>query len=120
MQQKRIGAKIANEILMSIRAERKQRGEVPLTDPIGVDRDGNEITLADVLSSDDDVCEKAQRHEEHALLRNAVNDALTVREKKVIIMTADGCISLKIFQANSKIFLTSFMMKRSKRLTVIL
>ena len=77
---------IENEILMSIRAERKQRGEVPLTDPIGVDRDGNEITLADVLSSDDDVCEKAQRHEEHALLRNAVNDALTVREKKVIIM----------------------------------
>ena len=71
---------------MSIRAERKQRGEVPLTDPSGVDRDGNEITLADVLSSDDDVCEKAQRHEEHALLRNAVNDALTVREKKVIIM----------------------------------
>lgn len=58
MQQKRIGAKIANEILMSIRAERKQRGEVPLTDPIGVDRDGNEITLADVLSSDETYARK--------------------------------------------------------------
>ena len=53
MQQKRIGAKIANEILMSIRAEKKTKGEVPLNEPIGTDRDGNEITLADVLSSDE-------------------------------------------------------------------
>lgn len=77
---------IENEILMSIRAEKKTKGEVPLNEPIGTDRDGNEITLADVLSSDDDVCGEAQRNEEHALLRNAVNEALTDREKKVVIM----------------------------------
>ncbi|MDK2794245.1 MAG: polymerase sporulation-specific sigma factor [Caldanaerobacter sp.] len=36
---------IENEILMSIRAEKKMKGEVFLQDPIGVDKEGNEISL---------------------------------------------------------------------------
>ncbi len=77
---------IENEILMSIRAERKQRGEVPFGEPIGVDRDGNEITLADVLSSDEDVSAEVESREESKLLHIAVNEALTPREKQVITM----------------------------------
>ncbi len=46
---------IENEILMHLRAAKKNRGEVSLYDPIGVDREGNEITLLDVLGSDPDV-----------------------------------------------------------------
>ncbi|MDD2504595.1 MAG: sigma-70 family RNA polymerase sigma factor, partial [Clostridia bacterium] len=41
-----------NEILMTIRASKKTRGEVSLQDPIGVDKEGNEITLIDILGSD--------------------------------------------------------------------
>lgn len=46
---------IENEILMFLRSTRKTRSEVSLYDPIGVDREGNEITLIDVLGSDPDV-----------------------------------------------------------------
>lgn len=82
---------IENEILMSIRSERKQRGEVPFGEPIGVDRDGNEITLADVLSSEDDVSVEVEAREEAQLLRNAMNETLTPREKQVIIMRYGLC-----------------------------
>jgi len=46
---------IENEILMHLRSLKRVRGEVSLYDPIGVDREGNEITLLDVLGSDPDV-----------------------------------------------------------------
>jgi len=46
---------IENEILMHLRSLKRVRGEVSLYDPIGVDREGNEITLIDVLGSDPDV-----------------------------------------------------------------
>ncbi len=43
---------IENEILMTIRASKKTKGEVSLQDPIGIDKEGNEITLIDILGSD--------------------------------------------------------------------
>lgn len=45
---------IENEILMLFRNNKKQRNEVYLQDPIGVDKEGNEICLIDVLSSEKD------------------------------------------------------------------
>ena len=45
---------IENEILMTIRASRKTKGEVSLQDPIGMDKEGNEITLIDILGTDPD------------------------------------------------------------------
>ena len=43
---------IENEILMSIRAGKRIRQEVSLSLPIGTDKDGNEISLNDILGSD--------------------------------------------------------------------
>ena len=80
---------------MSIRAEKKTKGEVPLNGPIGTDRDGNEITLADVLSSDEDVARRAEQNQQNNRLREAVRLTLTPREQKVIIMRyglgGEGC-----------------------------
>ena len=45
---------IENEILMHLRTLKKSRGEVYIYDPIGVDKEGNEITLIDVLGTDPD------------------------------------------------------------------
>ncbi len=45
---------IDNEILMYIRANKKHRKNVSLSDAVGVDKDGNEITLMDVLPADDE------------------------------------------------------------------
>lgn len=46
---------IENEVLMFLRTRKRTRSEVFLSDPIGVDREGNEITLTDVLGTDPDV-----------------------------------------------------------------
>lgn len=46
---------IENEILMHLRSTKRVRQEVMLYDPIGSDRDGNEITLIDILSSEEDI-----------------------------------------------------------------
>ncbi len=40
---------------MQLRVSKKTKGDVSLYDPIGVDREGNEITLIDVLGSDPDL-----------------------------------------------------------------
>jgi len=46
---------IENEILMHLRAIKKNRIEVSLYDSIGVDKEGNEITLIDVLGTEAEV-----------------------------------------------------------------
>jgi RNA polymerase sporulation-specific sigma factor len=51
---------IENEILMYLRSTKKIRNEVMLHDPIGSDKEGNEITLIDVLASDNDVAERVE------------------------------------------------------------
>ena len=45
---------IENEILMSIRTSKKNRQEVSISLPIGTDKDGNEISLNDILGTDQD------------------------------------------------------------------
>ncbi len=43
---------IENEVLMYIRSTRKTKAEVYLEDPIGIDKEGNQINLLDVLGTD--------------------------------------------------------------------
>lgn len=82
-----IGRCVENEILMSVRSERKHRGEVSLDEPIGTDRDGNEITVGDVLGSDEEsVTETAERTMRAQGVRDAVDECLKGRERTVIIL----------------------------------
>ena len=41
---------IENEILMLIRTGKKHKNNLSLSEPVGVDKDGNELTLIDLLS----------------------------------------------------------------------
>ena len=45
---------IENEILMLIRAGKKHKNNVSLSDPVGTDKDGNELTLMDLLFEKED------------------------------------------------------------------
>ncbi|MBQ3123017.1 MAG: RNA polymerase sporulation sigma factor SigK [Firmicutes bacterium] len=77
---------IDNEILMSLRAGKKNKGDISLDEPLGTDKDGNEISFNDILGSDpdsiiDDINLKMQIHS----LYEAVMSELTPREKYVII-----------------------------------
>ncbi len=45
---------IENEILMLLRSGKKHKNNVSLSDPVGVDKDGNELTLIDLLAEKED------------------------------------------------------------------
>lgn len=78
---------IENEILMLIRNTKKIKNEVYLQDPIGVDKEGNEISLMDVLSSEEDsVIEVVENRIQVRKLYDKINICLTDREKIIIKM----------------------------------
>ncbi len=76
--------RIANEILMHLRSTRRVRSEVSLYDPIGVDKEGNEIVLLDILGTDADVvADLVENKCENERLAKQM-DLLTQREKLVL------------------------------------
>ncbi|MGU8342226.1 RNA polymerase sporulation sigma factor SigK [Clostridium perfringens] len=78
---------IDNEILMFFRNTKKTKGEVFLQDPIGVDKEGNEICLIDILSSDSDsVLESVENSLQVKELYKKMSDVLSPREKEIIQM----------------------------------
>ena len=78
---------IENEILMLFRNNKKQKSEVYLQDPIGVDKEGNEICLIDVLSSEkDSVIEKVESNLQIKSLYNKMYEVLTKRECDILII----------------------------------
>ncbi len=73
------------EILMHLRALKKTRKDVSLHDPIGQDKEGNEISLIDVLKSDaEDIFDTIQLNMELEKIKEYI-DVLDDREKEVII-----------------------------------
>ncbi|AIQ16576.1 MULTISPECIES: RNA polymerase sporulation sigma factor SigK [Paenibacillus] len=76
---------IENEILMHLRSLKKTRKDVSLHDPIGTDKEGNEITLIDILGSEaDDVIKEVDlKIEKSKIYRNL--DILDEREKEVVV-----------------------------------
>ncbi|NLI58243.1 MAG: RNA polymerase sporulation sigma factor SigK [Clostridium sp.] len=76
---------IENEILMQIRSNKKIQSEVSLQDPIGMDRDGNEISLIDVLGNDSEsVVEEVELKMQIKRLYMKMKDVLKHREKIVL------------------------------------
>jgi RNA polymerase sporulation-specific sigma factor len=76
---------IENEILMHLRAIKKTKKDVSLHDPIGTDKEGNEITLIDVLKADlDDIVDTIQLKMEKKQIYEHIH-ILDDREKEVIV-----------------------------------
>lgn len=77
---------IENEILMHLRALKKVKKDVSLNDPIGQDKEGNEIGLIDILEAEsEDVIEYIQLHMELDKMKKYFS-ILDGREKEVIIL----------------------------------
>lgn len=78
---------IENEILMLFRNNKKQKSEIYLQDPIGVDKEGNEFCLMDILSSEkDSVLEKVESNLQVRALYKKLGESLTERESSILIM----------------------------------
>lgn len=77
---------VENEILMHFRSQRKSSQDVSLSDYIETGSDGAELSLMEVISSDEDLLETVSIKEAVARIRQAVNTSLTEQERKVIRM----------------------------------
>lgn len=83
---------IENEILMSIRHDKKFQNQVSLNEPIGFDGDGNEVSLMDILQSDtEDICEKIDRDNMVARLYRSIRSCLAGREQQIIRLRYGLC-----------------------------
>ena len=78
---------IENEILMLLRTKKKYSKEVSLYEPIGTDRDGNEIQLFDIIEADEaDAQTKITLKDDIRLLYEKLESELSPRERLVIKM----------------------------------
>ena len=76
---------IDNELLMLLRQRKKKSREVSLYEPIGTDKEGNEISLLDIIETIPfDVVEHYTTNEDIVLLSRFLNNSLTDKEYEVI------------------------------------
>lgn len=78
---------IENEILMYVRSLKKIKGRVSLGDTVGTDKEGNDVSLMELLSSDESsVFEQVELKLRASELMEAIFKKLTDREKTVIML----------------------------------
>lgn len=76
---------IDNEILMYFRGRKKTKGDVSLYEPIGVDKEGNQIHLVDVLDvEDEDVIDKIIKETQLKKVADSIDYVLSDRELLII------------------------------------
>lgn len=78
---------IENEILMHLRAKKKTSRDISLYEPIGTDREGNEIQIFDIIETDmDDAHQKVTLKDDIRLLYSKLESILSPRERVVLKM----------------------------------
>lgn len=78
---------IDNELLMFLRAKKKTSREVSLYEPIGTDREGNEINLLDIIEQDQvDVIDRMETEDKLSRLSGLIHDRLNDREREIITL----------------------------------
>ena len=84
---------IENEVLMHFRAQKKNQGLLSLSDSIDTDKDGNSLSLLDVICVEDDLLDNLHAKESYARLRRCVDSCLEQREREIIMARygLDGC-----------------------------
>ena len=74
--------RIANEILMYFRAQKKLQNEVSINDTIDIDKDGNPLTYMDIISIDEDIAEEIDLKVHIERLKTLLDAELDEREKE--------------------------------------
>ena len=78
---------IDNELLMLLRGKKKVSREVSLFEPIGQDKEGNEIHLVDVIEQQQpDIVDRMEIANNIRTLLRLINECLTEREKEILIL----------------------------------
>ena len=77
---------IENEILMHFRSAKKTAQDVSLNETIDTDKDGNPLTLMDIMAVDDNILDELDRKLNGRKLGQFIREELTDRERQIIIM----------------------------------
>uniref|UniRef100_UPI001FA85D00 sigma factor-like helix-turn-helix DNA-binding protein n=1 Tax=Vallitalea okinawensis TaxID=2078660 RepID=UPI001FA85D00 len=78
---------IANELLMMLRSDKKQKNEVSLQEPIGIDKEANAITLNDILKYDNEsVLDQVDIKMKIRQLYEKMKEVLKARDQMVLEM----------------------------------
>ena len=78
---------IENEILMHFRARKKCSREVSIYEPIGTDKEGNEISLLDIIESEQiDTADRMQTSQDIKAMLVSFEQVLEEREKIILMM----------------------------------
>ena len=75
---------IENELLMLMRSNKKSQNDVSLNDPIGTDKEGNQILLVDVMSTEEEVSDIIELKAQVKKLKENILSELDDRERKII------------------------------------
>ncbi len=85
---------VENELLMLMRSKKKTQGEMSLNDPIGTDKEGNQIYLIDIMKSDGgEIFDEIQNRDDVKKLYEGIKTELDERERLIIRLRyglADG------------------------------
>ncbi len=77
---------IENEILMYLRNIKKTSQEVHFDEPIDTDKDGNQLTLMDIIAADNDICDEVDLVLDSQKLYKAIDGVLDDRERLIIVL----------------------------------
>ncbi len=78
---------IDNELLMMLRSRKKSAREVSLFEPIGTDKEGNEISFLDIIEQEQpDVSEQMEFEENISKMMKLLSQVLSEREQEIIAM----------------------------------
>ncbi len=77
---------IENEILMHFRSSKKTAQDVSLNETIDTDKDGNPLTLMDIMAVDDNILDELDKKLNSRKLGQFIREELTERERQIIIM----------------------------------
>ncbi len=77
---------IENEILMHFRNVKKSAQDISLNETIDTDKDGNPLTLLDIMAVDDNIIDTLDLKFNSRKLGQYINEELDEREKKIIIL----------------------------------
>ena len=77
---------IENEILMHFRSVKKTAQDISMNEPIETDSEGNPLTLADIISTEDTIVDDLQDKANIIRVRKLVENIKNKRDKAIIVM----------------------------------
>ena len=77
---------IENEILMYFRSAKKRAQDISLNEAIDTDKDGNPLTLLDIMAEDDSILDDLDKKLNSRKLGQFISEELSEREKRIIVL----------------------------------